>query len=434
MRTLIRDAIMVSFVGDELIQKKGSIFVDGARIVKAGELDRETRPSSAEMVIDGSNCIAIPGLVNLHSHAGPTAIRGIAEDLALSEWLDRYVNPAHRVLRKEDAEADYRLAYLEMLKSGITHVLDMYRFPDVGVRVAEELGIRSTIAPYTADVYDYFEKPEDTVRNVGTHTGGLGRVWPGFEHISYCTESCLEQISKVASEYDTGIHTHEFETLDFVQNDVKMYGKRPLSIFRQFGMLNSRLILAHCVWPTPEELRAMAGAGVSVAHNPTSNMKLASGVAPVPEMIRLGINVGLGTDGVKENNRLDIFQEMKNASLMQRAVSENASLMKSSEVFRMATVNGNRALKVNAGQLREGYLADIVLIDSAAPNISPLYTDNSISAIVYSAHPGNVKTVMVNGKIVINDGNHVRADELRIVEEAAKAGKRLLDMLQHEQN
>ncbi|MGC8662048.1 MAG: amidohydrolase [Nitrososphaeria archaeon] len=429
MRTVIRDALLVSFVGDELIQKRGSIFVDGSRIVKAGELDHETRASNAEMVIDGSGYIAIPGLVNLHSHAGPTAIRGIAEDLTLSEWLDKYVNPAHRVLRKDDAEADYRLAYLEMLKSGITHVLDMYRFPEVGIRVAEELGIRSTIAPYTADIYDYFESPEDTVRNVAVYASGLGRVWPGFEHISYCTESCLEQISNVASEYDTGIHTHEFETLDFVENDVKMYGKRPLSIFKQFGMLNSRLILAHCVWPTPEELRAMAGAGVSVAHNPTSNMKLASGVAPVPEMIRLGINVGLGTDGVKENNRLDMFQEMKNASLMQRVISENASLMKSTEVFRMATINGNKALRVNAGQLREGYLADIVLIDSTAPNISPLYADNSISAVVYSAHPGNVKTVMVNGEIMINDGKHVRADERRIAEEAGNAGKRLLERL-----
>ncbi len=391
-------------------------------IVKVGDPDSENRASSAEMIIDGREIIAIPGLVNLHSHAGPTAIRGLAEDLPLSMWLEKFVNPAHRALKKEDAAADYRLAYLEMLKSGITHVLDMYRFPEAGVTAAAELGIRSTIAPYTADVYDYFESPEDTYRNVRKFQSGLGRVWPGFEHISYCTESCLEMLSRLSLDYGIGLHTHEFETIDFVENDVKMYGKRPLQIFRQFNMLNDRLILAHCVWPTPEELRAMADAGVSVAHNPTSNMKLASGIAPVPEMLRLGINVGLGTDGVKENNRLDMFQEMKNASLIQRAITGKASLMTASEVFKMATVNGNAALRMKAGQIREGYLADLVLIDAMAPNMNPLYLDNVISSVVYSAHPGNIMAVIVNGKIVVDKGKHVSVDESEIIRRARETG------------
>ncbi|MEM3810758.1 MAG: amidohydrolase [Conexivisphaerales archaeon] len=428
MKTVIKDAILVSFVDDTLIQKRGSIFVDNSIITKVGELDQETRVSSADIIIDGKDTILTPGFVNLHCHAGPTAIRGIAEDLPLTKWLETYVNPAHRVLRKEDALADYRLAYLEMLKSGITHVLDMYRFPEIGVKVADELGIRSTLVPYTADVYDYFESPKNTVKNVHSfsNTTGLGRVWVGFEHISYCTESCLEQLSNAALEYNTGIHTHEYETLDFVENDVKRYGKRPIDIFKQFKMLNQRLILAHCVWPTPEELQAMAAAGVSVAHNPTSNMKLASGIAPVTEMLQFGINVGIGTDGVKENNRLDIFQEMKNASLVQRAISGNATLMKAAEVFRMATVNGNYALKMKAGQLREGYLADLVLIDAKAPNINPLYLENSISAVVYSAHPGNIVDVMVNGNIIIENGKHVIVDEAKIVESAGEAGASLL--------
>ncbi|MGC8557600.1 MAG: amidohydrolase [Nitrososphaeria archaeon] len=431
MIIVIKDAILVSYVEDVLIQKRGSIFVDGPLIAGVGDLSFENRASRADIVIDGRDIIVTPGFVNLHAHSGPTAIRGLAEDLPLSRWLEKYVDPAHRVLSRDDAEADYGLSYLEMLKSGITHVLDMYRFPEVGIAVANGLGIRSTIAPYTADVYDYFEGLQDTLNNVSKYSSfsGLGRVWPGFEHISYCTEACLEQISRIAREYGTGIHTHEFETLDFVERVVKMYGKRPLSIFREFGMLDQNLILAHCVWPMPEELKVMADSGINVAHNPTSNMKLASGPAPITQMLRLGINVGLGTDGVKENNRLDMFQEMKNASLLQRVMHNDASLISSSEAFRMATVAGNRALKMKAGQLREGYLADMVLIDASAPNLNPLYLENAISAIVYSAHPGNIRSVMVNGEIVIQNGLHTRANEKAIVQRARSKGAALLSKL-----
>ena len=424
----IKDVFVLSYIGDRIIQKRTSIFIEGNTISKVGDPDHENRFSKFDRVIEGKDLIAIPGLVNLHSHAGPTAIRGLAEDLRLSDWLKRYVNPAHRALRPEDAEADYSLSYLEMIKSGITHVLDLYRFPEVGIKVANRTGIRATIAPYTSDVYDYFEKVEDTIRNVEKlhEFHGLARVWAGFEHISYCKEGCLEMISKAASEYGTGIHTHEFETLDFVENVVRMYGKRPLSVFRQFGMLNSGLILAHCVWPTPEELRVMAEAGVSVSHNPVSNMKLASGIAPVPEMIRLDIKVGLGTDGVKENNRLDMFQEMKAASLIQRAVHENAQIMKAEDVFKMATVDGSKALKMRSGEIREGYLADIVLLDAKAPNLNPIYEDNVLSQVVFSAHPGNIKTVIVDGKTVVENGKSLMVDEKATVENSVRLGRNLL--------
>ncbi|MGC8600548.1 MAG: amidohydrolase [Nitrososphaeria archaeon] len=424
----IKDVFMVSYVGDELIQHRTSIFIDGNVIAKVGDTDPENRFSGSDLVIEGKNLIAIPGLINLHSHAGPTAIRGLAEDLRLSEWLKKYVNPAHMVLTADDAEVDYELSYLEMIKSGITHVLDLYRFPQVGINVANRTGIRTTIAPYTSDVYEGFEKPETAIRDVEKYHEfkGLGRVWAGFEHISYCSESCLLSISKAAKENGTGIHTHEFETLDFVENVVKAYGKRPLSVFKEFGMLDSNLILAHCVWPTPEELIVIAESGVSVSHNPVSNMKLASGIAPVPEMLRLGINVGLGTDGVKENNRLDIFQEMKVASLMQRVAYEKAQLMRAEEVFKMATVNGSRALRMKSGELREGYLADVVLLDSRALNLNPLYEDNVISQVVFAAHPGNVKHVIVDGKLVVENGKSVNIDEDMVVEKALKRGKELL--------
>jgi 5-methylthioadenosine/S-adenosylhomocysteine deaminase len=174
MITVIKDAILVSYVEDVLIQKRGSIFVDGPMIAKVGDLNFEYRASRADTVIDGSDIIVTPGFVNLHAHAGPTAIRGLAEDLPLSRWLEKYVDPAHRALSRDDAEADYGLAYLEMLKSGITHVLDMYRFPEVGIDVANGLGIRSTIAPYTADVYDYFEGLQDTLNNVSKYSSFSG--------------------------------------------------------------------------------------------------------------------------------------------------------------------------------------------------------------------------------------------------------------------
>lgn len=427
-RIAIKDVFIITYVNDVLIQKRASIFIEKNYIAKVGEADDENRFSKFDKIIDGKDLIAIPGLINLHFHSGPTAIRGLAEDLRLSEWLERYVNPAHKVLTPEDAEADYGLSYMEMIKSGITHVLDLYRYPEKGVKVANKIGIRTTIAPYTSDVYDYFEKVEETARNVKNlhEFHGTARVWVGFEHLSYCTESCLEAMSKLASEYNTGIHTHEFETLEFLDNVVKMFGKRPLSVFKQFGMLGSNLILAHCVWPTPEELRYMAEVGVSVSHNPVSNMKLASGVAPVPEMIRLGINVGLGTDGVKENNRIDIFQEMKVASLMQRVLYENAQIMKAHEVFKMATVNGSKALKMKSGEIREGYLADIVLIDAKAPNMNPIYDNNVLSQVVFSAHPGNVRDVIVDGKLIVKDRKVLTVNEDEIIKRSVKRGRDLI--------
>ncbi|MGC9209576.1 MAG: amidohydrolase family protein [Nitrososphaeria archaeon] len=431
MNIAIKDALIVTYVDDALVQKRASIFIEDETIARVGDPEGGQRTSRADVTINGESLIAIPGLVNLHSHAGPTAIRGLAEDLRLSEWLERYVNPAHAHLTREDAETDYRLSYLEMLKSGITHVLDLYRFVDEGVRVANELGIRATLAPYASDVYDSFERPEDMVKAVETYSSGngLARVWAGFEHISYCTEACLEEVSRISRELHTGIHTHEFETLEFVEMVVKAYGRRPLHVLRQFGLLNGSLVLAHCVWPTPEELRTIAESGVKCAHNPTSNMKLASGVAPVPEMLRLGITVGLGTDGVKENNRLDLFQEMKYASLMQRVTGLDASLLPAPQVFRMATVMGNKALGMKAGQIREGYLADIVLLDASAPNLNPLYLDNVVSAVVFSAHPGNVKHVIVNGELVVRDGKHVKVNEDEVVRKAVVRGRQLLDRM-----
>ncbi len=425
MKIAIRNPLVVSPHNGTILVKRASIYVSDEKIMKVGELTGDFRESTAEEVIEAEDSVVIPGLVNLHSHSGPTAVRGFAEDMRLSEWLEKYVNPAHRLLTRDVAEADYTLSYAEMLKSGITHVLDLYRYPDVGVSVADKLGIRATIAPYASDVYEYFENPKHEANAIKSSRGRLGRVWAGFEHLSYCTDECLDVISETSRELGVGVHTHEFETLEFVQRALEAHGDRPLNVMKKHGLLNERLVLAHVVWPTYSELRELSAAGVSVSHNPTSNMKLASGVAPLVSMISLGINVGLGTDGSKENNRFDMFQEMKTSVLLQRALHIRADAIKAADAFIMATANGSRALKMSSGRIEENYLADMDIIDASAINMRPLSEGNAIAQLVYSCHPGNVKHVIVNGEVVVRDGKLTKVNEDEEIERATAKVKQL---------
>ena len=417
---------------DEII-RDGAILVKDGRIADIGPSEQLLSKYVGVQVLDASGQVIMPGLVNLHLHSG--LIRGTAEDLPVFEWLSRYVDPKHRTLQQEEAYAAARLCYAEGIKSGTTSVLDMYRFVHRCADAAEEMGIRATFAPYVADRpgYDYFETLESNRRLIEDRNGsaeGRINVWIGLEHLAYCTEEAYREAAKMAEKYNTGIHTHGEESLEMSKKVYEKYGRWPIELFYDRGILGPRTVLAHCVWMQESELKLMEKTGSSVAHCPVSNLKLASGIAPIIEMHQLGITVGIGTDGVKENNNLDMLEEMKFVPLLQKVKHYDATLLKAEKVIRMATIDGARALGLEReiGSIEIGKKADIITVDFRKLHMTPVLTDsyaNITSNLVYSAQGSDVQNVLIDGKIIMKNRELLTIDE----EKARLAGQQAAESL-----
>lgn len=432
---VIKNGVTITVDGDNRIYKDGAVVVQGNRIVDVGETERIGKEYKGDTVIDARKKAVLPGFVNLHAHSG--LIRGTAEDLPLWEWLAKWIDPKHKVLTSEDAYIAASLCYAEMVKAGITCVLDMYRFMHRCADAAEEVGIRATLAPYVADrpEYDYFEKISDNIKLVETRHGsanGRIHVWFGLEHLLYCTEEAYYKVSELSKKYDVGIHTHGEESLEVVMRITKEYGRRPIELFHDRGILGPKTVLAHCVWLNPTEIRLLAATQTSVAHCPVCNMKIASGVAPVPDYFNQGVNVGLGSDGIKENNRCDLIQEMKVAALLHKVHRLDASLLPVEQVIRMATINGAKALGLEKeiGSLEKGKKADIILIDLKKLHLTPYLVRkyfNILPNIIYAAQASDVDTVIVDGKIIMENRRLQNVNEEELMEKHTKATEELLE-------
>ncbi len=433
--TLIRNGIIITIDQSDQIYEDGSILIEDDRIVEVGPAETVGRGRRADHTIDGRGRAVLPGFVNLHCHSG--LIRGTAEDLPLWEWLRKHVDPKHKVLQPEDAYAASSLCYTEMIKAGITTVLDMYRFMERCADAAEEVGIRAVLAPYVADKpgYDYFEKQSDNIELIKRRNGsahGRIHVWMGLEHLVYCSEEAYIRAREYADKFNVGIHTHGEESKEMVIKLKKEYGVSPIEILYKRRILTPKTVLAHCVWVTPEEIELLVKSSTSVAHCPVSNMKLASGVAPILDYLRHGVNVGLGSDGVKENNRIDIIQEMKVAGLLQKVTSLDASALPANILLRMATMNGARALGLDGeiGSLEIGKKADIILLNLNSPHMSPVLTGeffNIVSNIVYAAMPSDVETVLIDGRMVMENRRILTVDEDEVVARHGVAAQKLLE-------
>ena len=434
-KILIRNGIVITLDNQDRVFEDGAVLIENDRITAVGDTAEIEKKGKADVVIDATKSAVLPGFVNTHVHSG--LIRGTAEDLPLWEWLRKHVDPKHRALNSDDAYAAASLCYSEMIKAGITSALDMYRFMDRCADAAEETGIRAFLAPYVADKpeYDYFEKLEDNERLIRSRHGsanGRINVWVGLEHLLYCSEEAFHKARGFADKYNVGIHTHGEESLEMYQRLSNEYQKRPIEIFRDYGILGPKTVLAHCVWLSPTEIEILAKTKTSVAHCPISNMKLASGVAPIPELIRRGVNVGLGSDGVKENNRLDLIQEMKIAALMQKVHHLDATLLPAKQTLRMATVNGARALGMENefGSLEAGKKADISIINLRKPHLAPLLLgefSNVIANIVFAAQASDVETVLIDGRIVMEKRILKTVNEDEIMERANRITYALLE-------
>lgn len=414
---LTADVLVTGNANREVLADAG-VAIDGGAIVDVG--------NAAELVMRHPDAphrhladrVLMPGLVNAHHHSG--MLRGTAEHLPVWEWLRLHIDPMHRVLRPEEAAAAARLCYAEGLLSGTTTVVDMWRFMDGAARAAELLGNRVVTVNYVGEHpdYDYFDTLDDNERMLEEWSGHeLVTPWVGLEHPFYADAAGQRRAIALAQRFGTGLYTHCSESELDVRLFLERTGKRPMPALDALGFFDTpRTMLAHAVWLDDAEVALIAERGVSVSHNPVSNMKLASGFAPVAELLAAGVAVGLGTDGEKENNNLDMFEEMKVASLMGKLRAMDAAAMDSWQVLDMATRGGARAIgqEERLGSLEVGKRADLVAVRTDTPRMTPLITRGEYANVhhnlVHAVRGSDVDLTMVNGRIVVDGGRLLTAD------------------------
>ena len=415
---LISGGRVVLMDQENTVIKSGSIAIDGENIIAVGEKrDIESKYISGD-IVNAEGFLVMPGLINCHTHAPMTYFRGLADDLELMEWLNKYIFPAEaRFVNKEFSYMGSLLACAEMIKSGTTTFCDMYIFEDDIARAAKIAGMRCLLGEVLFDFPSpNFKTPKEGLE----YTEMLIQKWESDPlvnivvepHTLYtCSETLIRNSKILADRYDVPIAMHYLETRSEKEQLTEKYGKNPTLFLNDLGYLNERFIAFHCVWMGEEDILMFADNGCTVVHNPESNMKLASGVAPVPEMLTTGVTVGLGTDGCASNNNLDMFQEMDTAAKLHKVTKLDPTVMDAKTVVRMATCEGAKVLGMEniVGSLKAGKKADIILINLDKPHLTPLY--NEYSHIVYAVNGADVDTVLIHGRVVMKNRKLLTIDE-----------------------
>ncbi len=425
---LIKGGHIITMDSQRHVLDRGSVVIDGGRIVSVG---KEVKVR-ADTVIDARGKAVLPGLINAHTHLSMTLLRGVADDMELDSWLKTKIWPIEKHLRAEDCYVGALLGCLEMIKSGTTCFADQYLHMEDVARAVEKSGIRGVLSYGIIEQGDpkkrksEIQAGEKLVKNY--HGKANGRILTMFgPHASYtCSPECLVQVKELAKKYKVGVHIHIAESKWEVGEIIKKYGKRPVEHLDAIGFLGPEVLAAHCVQLTGQEIRILHDRGVKPVHNPVSNMKIACGVSPVPEMLAAGIPVALGTDGAASNNALDMFSEMKFAALLNKVDKFNPTIMPAQSVLEMATINGARALGLDGslGSIEVGKKADLILVDLRKPHLTPI--NNVISHLVYSATGSDVDTVIVDGKVIMQGRRVLKFEEDKVLKEAQKAADDLL--------
>ncbi|WP_297437354.1 amidohydrolase family protein [Thermococcus sp.] len=423
MSILIRNGRVIYGENFEVI--RADVLIEGNRIAKVSKDINE----AADTVIDAKGRVVSPGFVNLHTHSPMGLLRGLADDLPLMDWLQNHIWPREAKLTREHIKAGAYLGALEMIKTGTTAFLDMYFQMDAVAEAVLEAGLRGYLSYGMIDLGDP-EKTGNEIKEALRERKAIedlnsDRVHFVFgPHAPYtCSLALLKEVRKLANEHNSLITIHVSETMAELGKIQERYGKSPVVLLDEIGFLGSDLIMAHGVWLDSRDIQILARHGVTVAHNPASNMKLASGVMPLQRLLNAGVNVGLGTDGAASNNNLDMLEEMKLAALLHKVHTLDPTVADAKTVFRMATINGARALRLNAGVIKEDYLADMIIIDFNRPHLRPV--NNVISHLVYSASGNDVETTIVDGKIIMLDREVLTLDEERILDGAEKTIEKL---------
>ncbi len=410
----------------------GALAIAGDTLVALGTQDELRGRFTSQNIIDGTKTLIMPGLINSHTHAAMTCFRGIADDMNLMDWLNHYIFPAEA--RNVDPELAYwgsLLACAEMIKSGTTSFCDMYIFEEETARAAQEAGMRCLLGEV---LFDFPSPNYQTPQEGLAYTRGLLERWAGDPliriavepHALYtCSRPLLVEARNLADEFEVPLALHLLENAAEKRHLHDQLGQGAVPYLQELGCLNERFIAFHGVYLDDEDLRIFGDQGCKVVYNPQSNMKLASGCAPVSRMLKAGIGVGLGTDGCASNNSLDMFREMNTAAKLEKVVHSDPTLMPAPTVVAMATREGARVLGMDqmTGSLQPGLKADLIMIDLQSPHLTPLY--NPYSHLVYAANGADVKNVFINGRLVMKDRRLLTLNEEAIMAKVCQIAERI---------
>ena len=430
---IVEGSYVVTMDENQSVIKDGAVAIkDGLIIALASTADINSQYTAAEH-IKGDNRIVMPGLVNGHSHAAMTLLRGVADDMALMEWLNNYIFPAEVEFVDPDfVRIGTELACWEMIRGGTTTFVDMYYFPDVVAEVVESCGMRALVSATVIDQRSPdAENASDSIRKgvefISRWKNKNSRITPIFgPHANYTLNADqLKATRAAANEAGVAISIHMSESPFELQYSKDTFGMTSIEFFESIGFLDGQTIAAHVVWPTEAEIPILAERRVGVIHNPSSNMKIASGVSPVTEMLRAGVLVGLGTDGAASNNDLDMWEEMRLAAFLQKVDRMDPEVLSAQTVLTMATSGGAEAigLRDQIGALSVGMKADLIQVSFDDVHFVPTY--DVISHLVYVADEQDVATVIVDGKVLMRDQLILTVDTQRVTQEARALALRI---------
>lgn len=433
---LVFGGTIVTMDSSRRVIENGCIAVKGGKIIAIGPRAEIARQYVAPQTIDGSDRLIIPGLINGHTHIPMTLFRGLADDIDLQEWLTKYIFPAEaKNVNEEFVRVGTRLGLAEMIRGGTTTYCDMYYFEDAIADETSRAGVRGVLGE---TIIDFPVADNKTNAEAMSYAERFVSHWKGNDlivaaiapHAPYTvSEEHLKAIRAFSDRTGAPIVTHISETKREVDDSLKAKNASPIDYLERIGFFNDRVIAAHVVWPTGDELEILKRRGVGVVHNPQSNMKLASGVAPVPRMMAEGLLVGLGTDGAASNNDLNMWEEMDTAAKLHKVFSGDPKVMTAQQAFELATIRGAQALHLDKeiGSLEVGKRADLVIVERDSLNQIPLY--NIYSDLVYATKASDVQTVVVNGRILMRDRRLLTLDERAIKESARIFRERIIKSL-----
>lgn len=434
---ILSNGTVVTMNEDLEVFPQGAVVVKDSQIVAVGAAADLGGKYEAEQSIDCSGQVVIPGLINAHTHVPMSLLRGLADDLRLDVWLYGYMLPVEReFVNEESCYYGTLLSCAEMIRSGVTCFADIYYFEDEVARAAQEAGMRAICAETvmklpTPDAVSYDESLEYCRRFIAGWKGHELIVPAVGPHSPYtCTPEILRETARLAQEHDVPLIIHVAETEGEVEGTRQLYDCPPAFCLDNFGILDSRILAVHCVHLTEEEMELMGRKGVGVAHCPTSNLKLASGVAPVARMLDHGLNIGIGTDGPASNNDQDMFEEMRLAALLAKGITGDPKAVPSRLALTMATIGGARALHLDhiTGSIEVGKQADLAVVDVGVLHATPkfdLSANNIYSRLIYAAKSADVRHVLVNGRLLMRDRELLTVDAEMIMAEAQRIADRI---------
>jgi 5-methylthioadenosine/S-adenosylhomocysteine deaminase len=429
---LITGGTVITMDAQRRVLDDGAIAVRGDSIVAAGPRAELESKCTAAKIIDARGMLIMPGLINGHTHAAMSLFRGIAEDLSLDDWLHAYIFPAEaRNVTEDFAAWGTRLAILEMLRGGITTYADMYYFEDAVARVTQEAGMRGVLGETIID----FPAPDNkTLPQALAYTQKFLDHWKGdplivaavAPHSMYtCSEKTLQDAAALARRNGAPILIHIAEAPFELEQSRNKYGLTPVAYLSRAGVLGPDVVGAHCILVDQADIAILTHFGVGCVYNPSSNMKTAAGVMPIVEMLAAGEAIGLATDGAASNNNLDMFEELDLAPKLQKLARMDSRALPAEQVVALATITGARALHLDKqiGSLEPGKKADLILVDTSAPHATPMY--NVYSQLVYALKASDVKTVIIAGKIVMEDRQMLTLNEPEILAQAKEYQKQV---------